>query len=184
MGKCAGRSSAIPLLLVFGLLGGCAGLRQWAAVEDESGTRETLISGTWREESRRCEYTFGPDSTFTGPAILVDREFYHDKALPETAHVEAASFTLARFPGTYQIRGYYGTRHGYSKRRLKELLDTHGLSDFRRFYLLSLYTYVGETIYTIARSPAGNRIAVLKRYDSKYPFREMLLLDRVEYPQQ
>ena len=172
--ECNERRAYVPLLvLIAGLLAGCAGIREGSGLGE---SRDAWILGTWMKRPARQKFVFRADGTFVGPGIVTRRERYHSKELPEFAYVDQARLSSIPVSGAYTVERYR-RRRGFRKEKLRRLVEKHGMKNFKQFSVLTL-SYDGiEKEYVIGRPFSGRGMAIVMEWDSKYPFKEFLVLD-------
>lgn len=177
----------ISVLAITGaLLAGCAALQPRSGTG--SGESYAWVPGRWNALSGGRGFALRPDGSFEGFEITVNRMYLYDKRMPEAAYVDEAELSHRRISGTYEVVRYnryrergddwrYGSPYGFTQKRLRRLVDTHGLKDFRRFWILTL-SYGGVERRYVAATPWGDRkLALVKDWDSRHPFREALVFE-------
>lgn len=165
---------SLVLVVIAGMTGGCATLQE-GLVSDRKGT---WIQGTWKEGITRRTFTFRSDGTFAGAGIIRDLEYHYSKDLPESVQIETAEFSSYSVSGTYEIKKHYEPRRGFTRQKLRRLMQKHGLEDYKRFYVLTLSCWDAEQEYVVAIPWFDREMAIVKAYDSRHPFRDAL---RFEY---
>ena len=148
------------------------------AIPFEEGNRRASdgLVGRWESTSSRHRFRFEGDGSFSGHPIKVLKESYYDKALPDTDHVLRILPPAEPQVGTYRISRLQ-TRHGYDAEKLERILRSRGLDNLDRFRTLLLEFDDDPERYAVAVSSDGRRVILIKPLDSRYPFRDPMLLE-------